>query len=882
MKKFLLITSFVFIFIKYNYAEKNHDGRQLFLYGSSAAALGRGATGVSYPGIDLFYLNPAAIAELERAGFSFNYGDLGKGYSDPAFTFALPTSYGIFGAYFRRLSISEGSEIDIQKGLQGGIGAAKQFTTNLSLGIIYNFLKTEDLNGVQYYNGGTFGLSYRIPVMFYSSSGLGIYEPRLGFSINAGFSSGEDREFADLRQITAGYNVDFFRNSTFTLGIFNDCSIKNNYQEHPVKFGVQSYIKNAFVLRAGGVYPGEYGYGGYTLGLGFRLNQNYFTTDLNYSFVHYEEKQFVHYLGLNFKYGELDREPPYTKIKPSQKFISPNYDGKQDYVIFDIDVSDHSKLKGWRLQIINSNNDVVRTYKVSDRDMESSMGPLLFISKIWQKKESAIVPEKILWDGGDANGKMAPDGIYRYSFLAWDERDNYSFKKEGKIFVDNSAPAVEIEFKEKLFSPNGDKNKDRFIIRQKFVTESNDNWKAGFKNSKGIIVRSYKWSAEKTPEILKWDGKDDKGNDLPEGLYHYYIESEDRAGNSESKTIKEISLFRKYELIDLTCGREYFSYKKNKIVQFRPLLSSQRGLKSWQIIIEDEDEDSVKIFKGGGNLPVEIEWNMQDDKNKNLSDGIYYYYLSAVYASGNAPHSYKKKLIIDSTPPEIDLDFYPGLFSPDGDGENDLLSIETETEDQFGIKNWSMIITNPTGYYFKGFSGSGAPGKLIKWDGLSDENELVESASEYSISLRVTDNAGNTALIDKKRLPIGVLVIVTERGLKIRINNIEFAFNSAGLNSKAKDILDRVVNILEKYQTYKIIVEGHTDDIGEENYNLNLSESRAKAVFEYLIDEGIDPERLTFRGLGETAPFVANTGKESRRKNRRVEFILIKQEKSEN
>ncbi|HOP65317.1 MAG TPA: OmpA family protein, partial [Spirochaetota bacterium] len=87
---------------------------------------------------------------------------------------------------------------------------------------------------------------------------------------------------------------------------------------------------------------------------------------------------------------------------------------------------------------------------------------------------------------------------------------------------------------------------------------------------------------------------------------------------------------------------------------------------------------------------------------------------------------------------------------------------------------------------------------------------------------------------------------------------------------------DRVVVILKKYANYDVVIEGHTDDIGEEAYNLRLSEGRAKSVQQYLIQKGIDDERLQYIGMGETVPLYPNTSDENRRRNRRVEFLLIK------
>ena len=102
------------------------------------------------------------------------------------------------------------------------------------------------------------------------------------------------------------------------------------------------------------------------------------------------------------------------------------------------------------------------------------------------------------------------------------------------------------------------------------------------------------------------------------------------------------------------------------------------------------------------------------------------------------------------------------------------------------------------------------------------------------------------------------------------------AFDSADLKKQGKKILDRVYEILQKYERYDIIIEGHTDDIGKEDYNLGLSERRAKSVMDYLVSSGMNRGRLQFVGMGETVPLYPNKNDENRRRNRRVEFLLIK------
>ena len=279
-------------------------------------------------------------------------------------------------------------------------------------------------------------------------------------------------------------------------------------------------------------------------------------------------------------------------------------------------------------------------------------------------------------------------------------------------------------------------------------------------------------------------------------------------------------------------------------------------------------------------MPRVVNWKVADFEGMRLRDGRYFYQLRALFMSGNAPSSFRKGILVDSTPPELSLDYSPRSFSPDGDGRNDMITIYPGVEDISGIREWYLLIYSPWGDIFKSFSGRGLPAGEINWDGRNHENELVESAVDYSVELFATDNAGNASKTSRIKIPIDILVMATEGGLAIRISNIEFAFNSAELKGEAFSILDRASQILNRYRNYRVMVEGHTDDIGEDEFNLRLSERRAKAVMDYLIESGVDAERLSFRGMGETEPYLPNVNDENRIRNRRVEFLLFKEDEN--
>ena len=108
-------------------------------------------------------------------------------------------------------------------------------------------------------------------------------------------------------------------------------------------------------------------------------------------------------------------------------------------------------------------------------------------------------------------------------------------------------------------------------------------------------------------------------------------------------------------------------------------------------------------------------------------------------------------------------------------------------------------------------------------------------------------------------------------------SGILFDFNSYQLKPEAMKLLDTIYSILSGTDYRKIVVEGHTDNVGSANYNLKLSKERAQSVANYLIAKGIPGEKITVIGYGETKPLYPNDTPEHRAKNRRVEIKVLKE-----
>jgi outer membrane protein OmpA-like peptidoglycan-associated protein len=106
-------------------------------------------------------------------------------------------------------------------------------------------------------------------------------------------------------------------------------------------------------------------------------------------------------------------------------------------------------------------------------------------------------------------------------------------------------------------------------------------------------------------------------------------------------------------------------------------------------------------------------------------------------------------------------------------------------------------------------------------------------------------------------------------------DHLKFEFDKAELRPQDRELLSRIAGILLTSNDYAISVNGHTDDVGTVEYNQKLSERRAQAVRDYLVEAGLPPEIFTVTGHGKSLPLVEGTSEEARAKNRRVELGIV-------
>jgi OOP family OmpA-OmpF porin len=115
----------------------------------------------------------------------------------------------------------------------------------------------------------------------------------------------------------------------------------------------------------------------------------------------------------------------------------------------------------------------------------------------------------------------------------------------------------------------------------------------------------------------------------------------------------------------------------------------------------------------------------------------------------------------------------------------------------------------------------------------------------------------------------------TERGIVLTVGDVHFATGKADLSPDAMRSVDKLVEFLQKYTTRNVLIEGHTDSVGSDEFNLTLSQKRADSLKEALTGKGIEEKRITTIGYGKKFPVASNDTTTGKQQNRRVEVSIL-------
>jgi outer membrane protein OmpA-like peptidoglycan-associated protein/Mg-chelatase subunit ChlD len=219
-----------------------------------------------------------------------------------------------------------------------------------------------------------------------------------------------------------------------------------------------------------------------------------------------------------------------------------------------------------------------------------------------------------------------------------------------------------------------------------------------------------------------------------------------------------------------------------------------------------------------------------------------------------------------------------------GDGKtNFILKDIIDTSVAYHIKNFPIVQKMFTQYDTLARSTGGSSFNILENFGsiLDSLNELITKlyAIKYDYQEEDIPDTIKIDLLDKLsgKIILSQKISLIEKNRKIVINNhILFEFNKYQINTKYDSTCERINKLLKMRPSIEISIEGHTDDIGSDEYNQKLSEQRSESLKEYLVKRGIAEERIKTIGYGKSRPIAPNDTEEGRKMNRRIEIVITK------
>jgi outer membrane protein OmpA-like peptidoglycan-associated protein len=188
-----------------------------------------------------------------------------------------------------------------------------------------------------------------------------------------------------------------------------------------------------------------------------------------------------------------------------------------------------------------------------------------------------------------------------------------------------------------------------------------------------------------------------------------------------------------------------------------------------------------------------------------------------------------------------------------------------------GCSNWSKTAQ---GAVIGSGAGAAAGAVIGKTLGNTAAGAIAGAAVGGTVGAIIGRNMDRKAREMEEELE-GVTIQRVEEGIAVSFDSgILFGFDSSTLRPEARENLEKLTTIINRDDDTILMIVGHTDSTGDENYNLSLSERRARSAADYMISQGLDQSRIDIEGRGEHEPIADNSTEAGQQENRRVEVAI--------
>lgn len=587
-------------------------------------------------------------------------------------------------------------------------------------------------------------------------------------------------------------------------------------------------------------------------------------------------------------------EPVGLRLSVSAAAFSPDSDGVQDSILIrPVDVPEALERPADYVLRIEGSDHPVRQFKADKRAIRPARAP----GNLFLPFASTVRPlemfEELQWDGRDDLGKTVADGVYTIRVIAWDQGGRQVESAPARVTVNTKRPVLALNSTSRvLLRPLDAEGKPaprvegEVKIFQSVQAEPGTVVRAEIRDPSGNVVETREWNTTPSSSIV-WNGRDSKGELALHGTYSYVLLARTPSGVTARADLPGILIVPERPTVDLAPDEAFSPNADGQKDKLQFLVSyfgtSPRGaIRSYRLeIFEAGKPQSTYDALTPKSLPGVLVWDGQTRAGLRAADGIYEARLTLDTTVGEMK-SARVAFRVDTAPPVLSVALASGRFSPDGDGEDELLGVSVRASDESGIESWGLRVlvtpesTTRVSQLLRLWQGVSIPENLV-WNGNTQASDQVESLEFLTFSLEARDRAGNLARPATDTIRTSVLFRPVEPGSSALVSRlpVQKYFNTDhSLSADGKDMVSELRSALARYGRYAVHLYVGAALPGPEEQNLETTEKRALSVFKRM-EGNWDADKLVFQGLGESEVLYLSGDPFSTYRNERVEVRLV-------
>ena len=418
----------------------------------------------------------------------------------------------------------------------------------------------------------------------------------------------------------------------------------------------------------------------------------------------------------------VDNTPPSATARVDNEYFSPNDDLRKDTVTLTQSTSSEDE---WTGRFVS--------------------GTQTIFDVVWSGEADA----EYTWDGTNPAGNVVPDGTYTYTLEATDRAGNSGSIEPIEIVVDTAPRPLAIEAVPEgtalAFSPNGDGLRDTLDLSfgEQASVELLESAVLTATRADGTEVGSVE-IGDALGGVVSLTGYLDQQRTqrAPEGTYLLSVTATYRNGIVSSAGPVEAVLDVTPPSGRVSVDENTFSPEGDDLNDTVVIMHDVSADATWQGFVYENGGAVIERFELGSNVPDEFEWDGRNLSGDPVADGSYSYSLIGTDAAGNQTQTNEIRVNIDRRETTIDFALSRTYFSPNGDGQGDVVEIEPVLSVPSGVESYRFQIADEAGNVVLSGSGEGELPDSFTWDGRDAEGTRLDEG-EYFADLELVYLKGN-------------------------------------------------------------------------------------------------------------------------------------------